>query len=105
MTTHPFVAFEPGARTPLGISHPAEQGLNVLSALGCVPREGGPTGSLALATRFWIEPGERQWHGSAPGRVFVQEATPSGKEASWFEHVAEDQYRETPELFSKEDGR
>ena len=45
----------------------------------------------------------------APGRVFVhlavQEATPSGEEASWFEHVAEDQYRETPELFSKEDGR
>ena len=35
----------------------------------------------------------------------LQEATPSGEEASWFEHVAEDQYRETPELFSKEDGR
>jgi hypothetical protein len=46
---------------------------------------------------------------SASCRVFVhlalQEATPSGEEASWFEHVAEDQYRETPELFSKEDGR
>jgi hypothetical protein len=47
---------------------------------------------------------------SDPAHPFVvhlaaQEATPSGEKASWFEHVAEDQYREIPELFSKEDGR
>jgi quercetin dioxygenase-like cupin family protein len=100
---HPFVTFEPGARTPLGISHALEQVLNVLSGLGRVAREGGPTGRLALATRFWIEPGERQWHGSAPGRVFVHQAVQEAM--PWFEHVAEDQYRETSELFSKEDGR
>jgi hypothetical protein len=95
---HPFATFEPGARTPLGTSHPLEQVLNVLSGLGRVPREGGPTGRLTLATRFWIEPGKRQCHGSTPGRVFVhlavQEATLSGEEPSWFDH----QYRETPDL-------
>jgi quercetin dioxygenase-like cupin family protein len=94
------VSFEPGARTAWH-SHPLGQVLHAVSGIGRVQTEGGPVRELRPGDSVRIEPGERHWHGSAPDRVFVhlavQEATSTGEEASWFEHVAEDQYRQAPE--------
>ena len=54
----------------------------------------------------WIEPGERYWHGASPAHVFVhlavQEATPDGEEASWFEHVTEEEYNAPPKAIGGE---
>lgn len=49
-----------------------------------------------------IPPGRRHWHGAAPEHTFVhiaiQEAHPeTSEEATWHEHVSDDDYTATPE--------
>lgn len=89
------VTFAPGARTAWH-THPLGQALHVLSGVGRVQKAGEPVREIRPGDSVWVEPGERHWHGASPDHVFVhlavQEATPSGEEATWLEHVTEEEY-------------
>jgi quercetin dioxygenase-like cupin family protein len=89
------VTFAPGARTAWH-THPLGQALHVLSGVGRVQVAGESAREIVPGDHVWIAPGERHWHGATPDRIFVhlavQEATPEGDEASWFEHVADEHY-------------
>jgi quercetin dioxygenase-like cupin family protein len=93
------VTFEPGARTAWH-AHPLGQVLHVLSGIGRVQQAGEPVRELRSGDTVLIASGERHWHGAAPDRIFVhlavQEATASGDEATWYEHVREEGYRTAP---------
>jgi quercetin dioxygenase-like cupin family protein len=93
------VTFEPGARTAWH-THPLGQILRVMSGVGRVQLANEPVRELSAGDTVFISPGELHWHGASPDRVFVhlavQEATASGHEATWFEHVSEQDYRCSP---------
>lgn len=90
------VTFEPGARTAWH-THPLGQVLHVLAGLGRVQRAGEPVQTVRPGDTVLIEPGERHWHGAAPGRAMVhlaiQEADEHGNHATWLEQVSEADYR------------
>lgn len=89
------VRFEPGARTNWH-THPLGQTLYVLSGLGLVQSWGKPILEIKPGDVVWIEPGEKHWHGAAPGNlmthVALQEAL-DGKVIDWLEPVSDEQYR------------
>jgi quercetin dioxygenase-like cupin family protein len=89
------VTFEPGARTAWH-THPLGQTLIVLSGLGRVQREGGPLQDIRPGDTVWFEPGEKHWHGAAPGiamsHIAIAEAL-DGKVVDWMEHVTDVDYR------------
>ena len=89
------VTFEPGARTAWH-THPLGQTLLVLSGLGRTQREGGPIEEIHPGDIVWFAPGERHWHGAAPGtamsHVAIAEAL-DGKAVDWLEHVTDEEYQ------------
>ena len=89
------VAFEPGARTAWH-THPLGQVLHVLAGVGRVQAEGQPVREIRPGDTVRFAPGERHWHGAAPGNMMVhlalQEATAEGVATAWMEHVTEVQY-------------
>lgn len=89
------VSFEPGARTAWH-THPHGQLLHILGGIARLQREGGEIVELQPGDSVWFEPGERHWHGAAPGRAMVhlavQQTDEAGNSAAWFEHVSEGQY-------------
>ena len=89
------VSFEPGARTAWH-SHPLGQLLHILSGIGRVQKAGEPFTDVHTGDTIWIPPGERHWHGAAPGHTMVhlavQRATPEGNEVTWFEQVSQADY-------------
>lgn len=89
------VTFEPGARTAWH-THPHGQVLHILSGVARVQRQGGEVAELLPGDSVWFEPGERHWHGAAPGRTLVhlaaQQADDAGNSATWFEHVSDAEY-------------
>ena len=93
------VTFEPGARTAWH-SHPNGQTLHILSGLGRVQKAGEPAVEVRPGDTILIAPGERHWHGAAPGQVMVhialQQTAPDGAEASWFEQVSDEEYNAGP---------
>jgi quercetin dioxygenase-like cupin family protein len=90
-----WVWFGPDSRTAWH-THPNGQTLHVLNGLGVVQLAGSPPSLIRPGDTVWIEPEERHWHGSAPGRTMVhlalQEADPNGKEVEWFELVTDNEY-------------
>ena len=88
------VTFEPGARTAWH-THPLGQTLIVTAGLGRVQREGGPIEEIRPGDVVWFEPGEKHWHGAAPGtamvHIAIQEAL-DGKAVEWMEKVTDAQY-------------
>jgi quercetin dioxygenase-like cupin family protein len=94
------VTFSPTARTAWH-AHPLGQILHAQAGVGRVQMAGGPVFLITPGDSVWISPGERHWHGAAPDRVFVhlavQEATSDGEEASWFEHVTDQEYASSPQ--------
>jgi quercetin dioxygenase-like cupin family protein len=69
-------------------SHPHGQILVAVAGLGQVQAEGGDVVELRPGDAIWAPPGERHWHGAAPGRDFsytsVQPSDPaSGRYADW----------------------
>ena len=89
------VTFEPGARTAWH-THPYGQLLRILSGVGCVQKAGEKKVEVLPGDVIWFEPGERHWHGAAPGSMMshlaVQRADETGKTAAWQEHVTEGDY-------------
>ena len=89
------VSFEPGARTAWH-THPHGQTLHILSGVGCVQKAGEPAVDVHPGDTVWFEPGERHWHGAAPGSAMVhlavQQADADGNAAAWFEHVSDAEY-------------
>jgi len=89
------VSFEPGARTAWH-SHPLGQVLHIVSGVGRVQKSGDPPIDVHPGDTVWIAPGERHWHGSAPGNslvhLAVHRATADGAEVTWFEQVSDADY-------------
>ena len=88
------VTFEPGARTAWH-THPLGQTLIVVSGLGRVQREGGPTQEIRPGDVVWFESGEKHWHGAGPttamSHIAIQEHLDS-KVVDWMEHVTQEQF-------------
>src|SRR6266566_2221540 len=83
------VSFEPGARTAWH-SHPLGQTLYVVSGVGRVQSQGGPTREIKPGDVVWIPPGEKHWHGGSPTNgmihIAMQEAL-DGNYATRMEQV------------------
>lgn len=90
------VSFEPGARTAWH-THPHGQTLHILSGIGRVQKAGEPVQEVLPGDSVWFEPGERHWHGAAPGTAMshlaVQLADANGIAATWLEPVTDAEYR------------
>lgn len=84
------VSFAAGARTAWH-THPRGQMIFVVSGICHAQREGGPVERLTPGDAAWFAPGEKHWHGAAPGRpmvhLAVQEADERGEVVAWMEHV------------------
>lgn len=92
------VAFEPGARTAWH-THPLGQTLHVVSGYGRAQTWGGPVRELRAGDTVWIPPGEKHWHGAAPGNGMVHIAiheSLDGVHVTWMEHVADADYAAKP---------
>ena len=89
------VAFEPGARTAWH-THPLGQVLHVLAGVGRAQAEGHSVREIHPGDTVRFEPGERHWHGAAPGSLMVhlalQEANAEGVATAWMEHVTDAEY-------------
>jgi quercetin dioxygenase-like cupin family protein len=69
-------------------SHPCGQILVAVSGLGQVQADGGDVVELRPGDSIWAPPGERHWHGAAPGHDFsytsIQPVDPAtGTYADW----------------------
>jgi quercetin dioxygenase-like cupin family protein len=88
------VSFEPGARTAWH-THPLGQTLYVVSGCGRAQSNGGPIREIRAGDTVWFAPGEKHWHGAAPGtamaHIAMQEAL-DGKAVDWLEHVTDAEY-------------
>ena len=88
------VTFEPGARTAWH-THTLGQTLVVTSGFGRVQRWGASIEEIRPGAVVWFAPGEKHWHGAAPGtamtHIAIQEKL-NGKAVDWMEHVSDDQY-------------
>jgi quercetin dioxygenase-like cupin family protein len=96
-TTGAYVTFEPGARTAWH-THPLGQILIVTAGCGLVQREGGPIEEIQPGDVVRFPPGEKHWHGAAPGtpmtHIAIQEEL-DGTSVDWLEHVSDEQYEAT----------
>ena len=89
-----MVTFEPGARTAWH-THPLGQTLIVTFGCGRVQREGGPIEEVRAGDIVWFPPGEKHWHGAAPGTAMSHIAIAEerdGKVVDWMETVSDEQY-------------
>jgi quercetin dioxygenase-like cupin family protein len=89
------VTFEPGART-VWHTHPLGQTLLIVSGLGWVQRDGGPTEEVRPGDVVWFPAGLKHWHGASPTNamthIAIQESL-NGKNVDWLEKVSDEQYR------------
>lgn len=88
------VTFQPGARTA-SHTHPLGQTLIVTSGVGRVQRWGGPIEEIKTGDVVWFAPGEKHWHGAAPGTAMTHTAiqeVQDGKAVDWMEKVTDEQY-------------
>ncbi len=88
------VRFDPGARTNWH-THPLGQTLYVIAGSGLAQTAGGPIQEIRAGDVVWIPPGEKHWHGAAPGtamtHVAIHEAL-DGKHVEWMEPVTDAEY-------------
>ncbi len=89
------VSFEPGARTNWH-THPEGQILHVVTGTGRAQREGGEVVEIRTGDVVYFAPGERHWHGAAPGsamvHVAINPATSSDGGTDWMEPVTDEEY-------------
>lgn len=85
------VSFSAGARTAWH-THPRGQMLFIFSGVCHAQREGTEVERLTPGDAAWFAPGEKHWHGAAPGHpmvhLAVQEADERGEVVTWLEHVS-----------------
>jgi quercetin dioxygenase-like cupin family protein len=97
-TSAAVVTFEPGARSNWH-THPLGQKLVVTSGCGYVQSWGEPLRVIRPGDVVICPPGEKHWHGAAPGtamsHIAIQEEL-NGKAVDWLERVTDEQYRGTP---------
>jgi quercetin dioxygenase-like cupin family protein len=97
-TSAAVVTFEPGSRSNWH-THPLGQRLVVTSGCGYVQSWGGPLRIIRPGDVVICPPGEKHWHGAAPGtamtHIAIQEEL-NGKAVDWLERVTDQQYRGTP---------
>ena len=92
------VTFEPGARTAWH-THPLGQTLIVTEGAGRAQSWGGSIREIRPGDVVWFPPGEKHWHGAAPGSSMTHIAILEkldGKTADWMEQVSDEQYRVDP---------
>jgi len=89
-----LVTFEPGARTAWH-THPAGQTLIIVSGLGWIQKEGGPTEEVQPGDVVYFEPEEKHWHGASASKamshIAIQEEV-NGSVVTWMEKVSAEQY-------------
>jgi quercetin dioxygenase-like cupin family protein len=93
-----MVTFEPGARSAWH-THPLGQTLIVTAGRGYVQSWGGPVEEIHVGDVVTCPPGEKHWHGAAPGsamsHIAIQEEL-DGKVVDWMEKVSDEQYQAGP---------
>jgi len=87
-----LVEFDPGGRTNWH-RHSAPQLLLVKDGRGLVQKWGEPIREIVAGDAVCIEPGEKHWHGAAPGTRMSHFAVNLTLTTEWLEPVSEDQYR------------
>jgi quercetin dioxygenase-like cupin family protein len=87
-----YVEFEPGARTNWHL-HTGTQILLVREGRCRYQREGEPALELGPGDTVTIPPGERHWHGAAPGSGTAHIAINLDATTEWMEPVGEAEYR------------
>ena len=85
------VEFEPGART-FWHTHSGPQWLFVVEGRVRVRTERGEAHELGVGDAVVIAPGERHWHGAAPGWRAVHIAININARTEWLEPVSETDY-------------
>ena len=95
------VHFTPGARTAWH-THPNGQTIYVLEGVGLAQRRGGPVEMIRPGDRVFFEPGEEHWHGAAATRfmthIAMLDVDDEGKNATWLDHVTDEEYGLAPAL-------
>ncbi len=89
------VSFSPGARTNWH-THPLGQTLYVISGVGRIQKQGEAIQEILPGDTIWIAPGEKHWHGAAPGHAMSHIAIQGeldGKQADWLEQVTDEEYQ------------
>ncbi len=79
-----LVRFEDGARTHWH-THPGEQILYVLEGEGRAGAEGAEEQRLRPGDVVYSPPGERHWHGAAPGASMAHLSVTTVGSPEWFE--------------------
>lgn len=85
------VQFDAGARTNWH-AHSGPQWLLVTEGRIRVQRWGEEPQDVVVGDAVVISPGEKHWHGAAPGARGVHLAVNVNAETSWLEPVSDDQY-------------
>ncbi|SEB51039.1 (R)-mandelonitrile lyase [Terriglobus roseus] len=89
-----LVSFEAGARTAWH-THPLGQMLIVTTGTGRVQRWGDPVEEIRTGDVVWIPPGQKHWHGAAPGSGMAHIAVVeqlNGQSVTWADKVTDEQY-------------
>ena len=89
------VFFPPGGRT-FWHRHERGQILHVLAGGGLICSFGERPRPLRPGDVVWVPPGERHWHGGAPGSFLIHLAVSLGT-TSWEQEVAEAEYSTSPD--------
>ena len=85
------VDFEPGARTNWH-SHSGAQWLLIIEGRIRIQKWGEATREVGAGDTVMIAPGEKHWHGGAPGERGVHLAVNVDATTEWLEPVSDDQY-------------
>ena len=85
------VVFEAGARTNWH-THTGPQLLQILEGTCRFQQAGGPVREAAVGDLISFAPGERHWHGAAPGGPMTHAAINIDATTSWFEPVSDTEY-------------
>jgi quercetin dioxygenase-like cupin family protein len=87
-----MVKFAPGARTAWH-SHGLGQTLCIVEGVALIGARGGQIIEAHPGDVVYTPPGEEHWHGAVPGQFMIHLALWETDDATWLEHVTEDDYR------------
>jgi quercetin dioxygenase-like cupin family protein len=91
------VEFEPGSRTNWH-AHSGAQWLLVIDGCIRIQKWGEAPGEVGAGDAVMIAPGEKHWHGAAPGVRGVHLAVNVNATTEWLEPVSDEAYRYSPTI-------